>query len=159
QASNASETVKDNASKMNEFYQNWFNMQMTYAKQLWEMNMNHMKNTNIANNNIDMTPRNICNNYKNQMLNMNNTFNKTNNKNNWMGQMQNMNPMNMDTWKKASENWTGIFNQYYEMMNNSFADMQKNMQNGTAQDAYRNMVNVSEGFTRFAEMWMPMWKS
>jgi class III poly(R)-hydroxyalkanoic acid synthase PhaE subunit len=37
--------------------------------------------------------------------------------------------------------------------------MQKNMQNGTTQDAYRNMVNVTEGFGRFAEMWMPFMKS
>jgi polyhydroxyalkanoate synthesis regulator phasin len=33
------------------------------------------------------------------------------------------------------------------------------MQNGTTQDAYRNMVNVSEGFTRFSEMFTPIWKS
>ena len=46
-----------------------------------------------------------------------------------------------------------------ETLNTSFADMQKNMQNGTAQDAYRNMINVSEGFTRFNQMWAPMWKS
>ena len=37
--------------------------------------------------------------------------------------------------------------------------MQGNMQNGTAQDAYRNMINTTEGFTRFTEMWTPLWKS
>lgn len=67
--------------------------------------------------------------------------------------------MNMDTWKKASENFTSIFNQYYAMLNNGFAEMQKNMENGTTQDAYRNMVNVTEGFSRFAEMWAPFMKS
>jgi polyhydroxyalkanoate synthase subunit PhaE len=158
-ATNATETVKDSASKMNEFYQGWFNTQMNSAKQMWEMNMNHMKNATTGNNTADMNPMNMWNNWMNQMQSMNQAANWMNQTNNWMNQAQNMNPMNMDTWKKASENWTGIFNQYYEMMNNSFADMQKNMQNGTAQDAYRNMVNVSEGFTRFAEMWTPMWKS
>lgn len=45
------------------------------------------------------------------------------------------------------------------MLNSNFADWQKNMQNGTVQDAYRNMVNVNEGFTKFYQMWAPMWKS
>ncbi len=159
QAANATETAKDNMSKMNEFYQGWFNTQMNWAKQMWEMNLNHMKNTTTANNTADMNPMNMWNNWMNWMGNMNQAANWTNAANNWMSQMQSFNPMSTDTWKKASENWTGIFNQYYEMLNNNFAEMQKNMQNGTAQDAYRNMVNVSEGFTRFAEMWMPMWKS
>jgi polyhydroxyalkanoate synthesis regulator phasin len=70
-----------------------------------------------------------------------------------------MNPFNMDAWKKAGENTTNIFNQWYEMLNSHFADMQKNFQGGTVQDAYRNMVNVQEGFTRFSQMWAPMWKS
>jgi polyhydroxyalkanoate synthase subunit PhaE len=76
-----------------------------------------------------------------------------------MNQWQNNNPFNMDAWKKANESWTGIFNQYYSILNSNVAEMQKNMQNGTAQDAYKNMVNVSEAFTRFSEMWMPLWKS
>lgn len=158
QATNATETAKDSMSKMNEFYQGWFNTQMNWAKQMWEMNMNHMKN-NTTSNTADMNPMNMWNNWMNQMQNMGQAANWMNSASNWMNQAQTFNPMNADTWKKATENWTGVFNQYYEMLNNSFAEMQKNMQTGTAQDAYRNMVNVSEGFTRFAEMWMPMWKS
>jgi polyhydroxyalkanoate synthase subunit PhaE len=158
-ATSATETAKDNMSKMNEFHQEWFNTQMNWAKQMWEMNLNHMKSATTNNTAADMNPMNMWNNWMNQVQNMNQAANWMNQYNNWMSQVQNANPMNMDSWKKASENWTGIFNQYYEMLNNGFADMQKNMQNGTAQDAYRNMVNVSEGFTRFAEMWMPMWKS
>lgn len=156
-ATNATETVKDNMSKMTEFNQDWFSTQMNNAKQMWEMNMNHLKGA--TNTTPDMNPMNMWNNWMSQMQNMNQAANFMNQTNQWMNQAQNMNPMNMDTWKKASENWTGIFNQYYETLNNSFADLQKNMQNGTTQDAYRNMVNVSESFTRFSEMWMPMWKS
>jgi hypothetical protein len=52
-----------------------------------------------------------------------------------------------------------VFNQWSEMLNNNFSDFTKNFQNGTAQDAYRNMLNTTEGFTRFYEMMMPMWKS
>lgn len=158
-ASGTAETAKDGMDKMNEFYQNWFNTQMGWAKQMWEMNMDFVKNASNNNSTPDMNPMNWMNNWSNWMNNMNQSANWMNQANNWMAQAQSMNPFNMDSWKKASDNWTGIFNQYYEMLNNNFANWQKNMENGTAQDAYRNMVNVSEGFTRFAEMWMPMWKS
>jgi polyhydroxyalkanoate synthesis regulator phasin len=165
QATNTTETAKDNMSKMNEFYQNWFGTQMNWAKQMWEMNQNHMKNA-TTNNAADFNPMNMwnnmmgnSNNWMNNMNNANTWMNGMNSMNNWMNQFQTNNPMNMDTWKKAGENFTGIFNQYYEMLNNGFANLHKNMENGTTQDAYRNMVNVSEGFTRFAEMWTPMWKS
>src|SRR5690606_18059570 len=43
-AGNMTENMQENMSKMNEFYQNWFNTQMNWAKQMWEMNLNHMKN-------------------------------------------------------------------------------------------------------------------
>lgn len=162
QAANTTETAKDNMSKMNEFYQNWLSTQMNWAKQMWEMNQNHMKNA-TGNNTADFNPMNMWNNMmgnaSNWMSNMNNANSWMNSMNNWMNQFQANNPMNMDTWKKAGENATNIFNQYYELLNNGFANLHKNMENGTVQDAYRNMVNVSEGFTRFAEMWAPMWKS
>ena len=163
QANNATETAKDNMSQMNEFYQNWFNTQMGWAKQMWEMNLDFVKNNTANNNTMNTDPMAAWNNWMGNMNNwmggMNQSANWMNNANTWMSQMQNMNPFNMDAWKKSSDNWTGIFNQQYEMLNNNFSEWQKNMNNGTAQDAYRNMVNVTEGFTRFAEMWTPMWKS
>lgn len=160
-ASNLGTNVQDNTAKMNEFYQNWFNTQMGWAKQMWEMNMEHMKNATTQNTATDpMTQMtNMWNNAVSNFTNMSNNMNQANNWMNFMNQFQNNNPMNMDTWKKASESFTGIFNQYYEMLNNGFAELQKNMQNGTTQDAYRNMINVSEGFTRFSEMFTPIWKS
>jgi len=157
----ATATAQDNASKMNEFYQNWMNTQMGWAKQMWEMNADYAKNatqqSTTANPMEQLT--NMWNNSSSNMNNWMSSMNQMNNWNNMMNQFQNNNPMNQDTWKKASENWTSIFNQYYTMLNSSFADMQKNMENGTTQDAYRNMVNVSEGFSRFAEMWTPFMKS
>jgi polyhydroxyalkanoate synthesis regulator phasin len=164
-ATEATETAKGNAEQMNEFYQNWFNTQMGWAKQMWEMNQNYMKNATTANTADMSNPMNMWNNWTNNATNWMNNMNQQatwmNNMNSWMNNMQQwMNPTQMmDSWKKASENGTSIFNQYYELLNNSFAQMQQNMSNGTTQDAYRNMVNVSEGFTRFAEMWAPMWKS
>ncbi|MGN6477465.1 MAG: poly(R)-hydroxyalkanoic acid synthase subunit PhaE [Flavipsychrobacter sp.] len=161
-ATNMGTNVQDNASKMNEFYQNWFNTQMDWAKQMWEMNMNFMK-TNIPQQPTTANPMEqwsaMWNNATTNWNNWTNNMQQFNNWMNWANNFQNMNPMNMDSWKKASENYTGIFNQYYDMLKSGFADMQKNMQNGTTQEAYRNMINVSEGFTRFAEFWAPFWKS
>lgn len=160
-ASNLGTNVQDNTAKMNEFYQNWFNTQMGWAKQMWEMNAEHMKKATNQSTATDPMSQftNMWNNATSNFNNMSNNMNQANNWMNFMNQFQNNNPMNMDTWKKASESFTGIFNQYYEMLNNGFSELQKNMQNGTTQDAYRNMINVSEGFTRFSEMFTPIWKS
>lgn len=166
-ANNATATAQDNMAKMNEFYQNWFNTQMGWAKQMWEMNMDYMKNATQQQQATAANPmEQFSNMWNSQTANWNNWMNGMNMMNNWnntmnqfQNQFQNNNPFSMDTWKKASDNWTSVFNQYYTMLNSTFADMQKNMQNGTTQDAYRNMVNVTEGFGRFAEMWMPFMKS
>lgn len=160
-AGNMTGNMQENMTKMNEFYQNWFNTQMNWAKQMWEMNLNHMK---TAQNNTTATDpmSQWTNSWNNAMSNWNTWTNNMNQAANWMNMMnqfQSMNPMNADAWKNAYGNWTGIFNQYYEMLNGNFAKWQENMQNGTTQDAYRNMINAAEGFTRFNEMWMPMWKS
>lgn len=166
-ANSATATAQDNMAKMNEFYQNWFNTQMGWAKQMWEMNMDYMKNATQQQQATAANPmEQFSNMWNSQTANWNNWMSGMNMMNNWnnamnqfQNQFQNNNPFSMDTWKKASDNWTSVFNQYYTMLNSTFADMQKNMQNGTTQDAYRNMVNVTEGFGRFAEMWMPFMKS
>ncbi len=155
-ATAATETVKENATKMTDFYENWLKMQMNWSKQMWEMNQEAAKSfTTGANTNSNPFTawQNTMSNWSNPMNSwMNNMPNM-----NWMSNMQNMNPM--DAFKGVNDTWTNICNQYYSMMNNNFAEWQKSMENGTVQDAYKNMVNVGEGFTKFAEMWMPMFKS
>ena len=157
-ATTATSNVQDNASKMNEFYQNWFNTQMNWAKQMWEMNLNHVKSA-TANASADPMSQftNMFNSFTSNPTSWMNNMNQGVNWMNNMNQFQNM--FSTDGVKKSYDNWTSIFNQYYEMLNNSFSEMQKNMQNGTTQDAYRNMVNVGESFTRFSEMWAPLMKS
>jgi hypothetical protein len=158
-AKETTDKVKDNTDKMGEFYQNWFGAQVNFAKQMWEMNSNWMKNATANTTTADMNPMNMWNNWTSNWNNWMNMNQASNMMSQWQNQAQKMNPFNMENWTKATENATGIFNQYYEMLNTNFADWQKNLQNGTAQDAYRNMVNTTEGFTRFYEMWAPMWKS
>jgi len=165
-AATMTEKTQDGAGKMNEFYQNWMNTQMNAAKQMWEMNMNQLKN-NTPNTNAN-DPMAMWNNMTNNWNSWTNNMNQAAQWNDMMNKWQSMNPFtannnsnpfSMDAMKKTAADWTGMFNQYYEMLNTSFSDLQKNMENGTTQDAFRNMVNVSEAFTRFSEMWMPFMKS
>lgn len=162
------QNIQDNMSKMTEFYQNWFNMQTSAAKQMWEMNSSLFQNAantagNTAQNPMSMF-NNMTGNWNNMFSNMNNNwnnmFNNMNQANNWMNMMNQWNSLfNQDALKNASENWTASFNQYSEMLKNNFSKWQESMQNGTTQDAYKNMINAAEGFTRFHEIWAPMWKS
>lgn len=158
-AADVNNDTQDNMNKMNEFYQNWYNTQAEWAKQMWDMNMNYMKNATQQNNTTAGNPTEMWNNWMNNWNTWSKNMNQANQWNDMMNKMQAMNPFSMDAWKEAQNNWTNLYNQYYEMLNGSFSNLQKDMQNGTTEDAYRNMVNVSEAFTRFSEMWMPFWKS
>ena len=161
-ATNTAHNLQDNAGKMNEYYQNWMNTQADWAKKMWETTQNHMKNATTPTSTNPMEQ--MTTNWNNMMNQFTQMQNNTNNMNNWMNQMtqfqNNMNPMNMmNNWKGTTDNFGNIFNQWSEMLNTNFSEFQKNLQGGTIQDAYRNMVNTTEGFTRFTEMWTPMWKS
>lgn len=171
-AKNATETptnVAENTAKANEFLQNWMNMQTTFAKQMWDMSMEAAKNMNNGTAANAFTANNPFANTANPFANWQNAFTTAqnqwntymNNMNaaNWMNNMQNMNPFNNDTFKKAGNDVTNFFTQYYNMLNSTFTDWQKNFQNGTVQDAYKSMINTGMGFTKFAEMWAPMFKS
>jgi hypothetical protein len=159
-AETATETVKENTSKMNDFYQNWMNSQLNWSKQMWDMSQDWFKNAaNNVTNAAGTNPMTQWNNWMNNWNTWNQANNWANNWNGWMNQWQTSNPFNMDAWKKNTDTWTSIYTQYTETLNNSFAELQKNMQSGSVQDAYRNMVNVTEGFARFNQMWAPMWKS
>jgi len=181
------EAVKEGTTKMNEFYENWMNSQANWAKQVWEMSQEATKKFGAeasANPFAQWTGANSTNpfaqwtngtahpftNWTNPSANpfmsgMNNMSNPWTNwmnqmqANNWMNQMQSMNPFNTDTVAKATEGMTTLYNQYSNFVTKNFGEWQKNLQNGTAQDAYKNMMSTGEGFTKFAEMWMPMFKS
>ncbi len=165
-AEDVKEAAKENFNKANEFNQNWLNNQINWAKQAWEMNQNFIKN-NIPTADTfkaNANPADWFNNMNTAWNNMTNWMKQANQasqmQNQWMNMMQQFTPANAaETFKKSTENFSGLFNQYNELLNNSFADMQKNMQNATTQDVYSNMVNVASSFGKFYEMWAPFWKS
>ena len=134
---------------------------MNWSKQLRDTTQNALKNATgkvTATNPMEQATAA----YNNWMSQWNNMTSNMNTANNWMNNMQqfgNMNPFNMDAWKNTSTDMNSIFNQWYQMLTNGFSEWQGHLQNGTTQDAFRNMLNSTEGFTRFYEMWAPMWKS
>lgn len=165
-AETVKETAKENINKAQEFNQNWLNNQINWVKQAWEMNQNFIKN-NTPNADTFKTASNpmewfnTMNNNWNKVSNWMSQANETQNfANQWMNMMQQYSPANAtENFKKSTENFTGIFNQYFELMNSTFSEMQKNMQNVTTGDVYGNMVNAAAGFGKFSEIWAPFWKS
>jgi polyhydroxyalkanoate synthase subunit PhaE len=164
----------DHAKTANDYLQNWTEMQAKWAKQMMEMSQESAKKfgfdasanpfASFTNNNpfASFANSNPFANWQNQMNNASNPFASWMNQmasNNFMSQMQHMNPFTQDAFKKATDTLTETFNKYYSPINNNFTEWQKSFENGTVQDAYKNMIKTGEGFTKFTEMWMPMIKS
>lgn len=160
-ATEAAESAKTNANNMAEFFQNWYNAQVNWGKSLWETTQNWMKDAaGKATTSNPMEQATAA--YNNWMSQWNNLFGNMGTANSWMNNMQQwakMSPFNVEAWKSSSNDMTSLFNQYVQMLNNGFSEWQSQLQNGTAQDAFRNMLNSTESFTRFYQVWAPMWKS
>lgn len=159
--SDMSGNMQQNMGQMTDFYQNWFNTQMNQAKQMWDITTGFFQNAANSNGNMgNMANMNPMNMFQNMTGNMNNWMTGMNNTSQWMNAMQQWNNMfNVNGLKDAAQNWNSMFNQYTELMNSNINKMQEGMQNGTAADAYRNMISATDGFSRFYQMWTPMWKS
>jgi len=165
-AESAQESAKENMDKINEFNQQWLNNQINWVKQAWEMNQNFIKGHTPDNDMFKnaFNPAEFFNNMNNAWGKWNNWMNQARDTNNYMQQWSNLaqqfTPSAIsENMKKATENYTGIFNQYFELLNHSFGEMQKNMQNTTSRDVYGNMMNAAASFGKFNEIWAPFWKS
>ncbi len=151
--SSSTSNASDNSAN---FLQNFMDAQANWSKQAMEMGQEAAKKFGFdatANPFATFTNNNPFANWPNMMNNNSNPWAS------WMNQMQANNPFSADAFKKSTDSLTSMFNQYYSQMNNNFAEWQKNFENGTVQDTYKNMINTAEGFTKFTEMWMPMMKS
>ena len=157
-AEDMTSNIKDSTSKVQEQAKTWLDTQMNWTKQAWEMNQDYIKKATPSASNNNMTnPME----YMQQMgKKMSDTYTQAKNAQNWWNLLQQYNPSNAnDIWKKTTENFTNIQNQYTEALQNSFAELQKNMQGGTTGDSYKNMIDVAAGFSKFNEMWAPFMKS
>jgi polyhydroxyalkanoate synthesis regulator phasin len=95
---------------------------------------------------------------------MNNMMNPMQNMMNMQNPMQNMmnmmNPSSMQSqMDQATEQMKNFWNQFQSILNTNYSDFTKNFENGTLMDSYKGMFNMSEGFLKFYEMWIPMMKS
>ncbi len=168
EAPKAAEAAKEATEKAKEFFENWMKVQADLAKQMWDMSQEAAKN--FSNNGTNTNPfsqwQNSFNTASNPMSSW--TNNQSNpmtawmnqmQANNWMNQMQQMNPFNNDNMKKATEQMTSMFGQFNNTLQSNMGDWTKMFQSSTAHDAYKNMMSSGEGFSKFAEMWAPMFKS
>jgi hypothetical protein len=155
--------VQDNAGKMNDFFSGWQNRQMDAVKQLWDMNQNWMKNGADQAKAFDMSnPTAFYQNWYQQMNNMMNNMQQANMMNqfqNWGKSFMPQNPFSMDQFKSYTDNINNLANQFSEMMTYNMSSLQQSFQAGTPQEAFKNMMNVNNGFMRFMELWSPMMSS
>lgn len=149
--------TKENTEKMNQFFQNWYDTQLNWTKKAWEMNQDFLKNANPAANQAKNNPMEW---FKNMNQFWMNWSNQNNQQQQWASWMQQFNPANMnENWKKSTENGQDFYNQYLELMQNSFSELQQNMQSTTTKDAYNNMINAASAYGKFYQLWAPFWKS
>lgn len=153
----STETIKENASKVQEGAKNWFDMQVGLAKQMWEMNQNFLKSVTGATNNTTSNPMEWM---MNMGKKMNETFSQTQNAQQWWNLLQQYSPANAtELWEKTNQNWTTFMKQYNNAMTASFEQMKGGFSTGANKNVFQEMVNATAGFNKFYEIWMPFMKS
>lgn len=148
QSSTIQQEFKKTTDQATNFFTNWKDQQTAWAKQMQDMNTQFLQQA--------MNPSSWQQNMNNmqQMFNgMNTSFD--------MNQFTNMmNPANMQSqFDKATEQVKSFWNQFQGLLTNNYNDLTTKFQNGTLADTYKGMFNMSEGFSKFYELWMPMMKS
>jgi len=140
------EETSNTKDKMSEYFQTWKDQQTSMANQMKDWNTQLM--------NYWMNPTNSQQ-YFQQM--QNNWMNMFNQQPSFEGMM---NPMQwQENMTKAGEQVKSFWSQLQQAITSNYNEFSKHMENGTAQDAFRGMINMTEGFSKFYEMWMPMLKS
>lgn len=142
------EEVKNSNNAMTDFFTNLATQQKVWANQMTEMNKTFL--SNMMNPTAMQTP----------MQNMMNTWNTMMTQNPMQNMMNQMNPANMQgQMDQATAQMKAFWNQFQSLLNTNYSEFSKNFQNGTLMDSYKGMFNMSEGFSKFYELWMPMMKS
>ncbi|RYD52118.1 MAG: hypothetical protein EOP52_08045 [Sphingobacteriales bacterium] len=160
----AGETIKENAEKAKDSYQSMMDRQTNMMRQMYDMNVNFMKQAMPANGAAGMPTGNPMEAFTGMWSNAMNTFQNSMNNgnvfNNWMKSFQGMNPLMNGAMNAASGNgFTNMFGQWNELLGQQMNNFQNNFKSGNAQDAFRNMMNTADGYNRFYQLWAPMWKS
>jgi hypothetical protein len=159
-ATTASKTNLENSA---DFFKNWLENQNVAAKKMFDDNMSWTKNNTNMGSFTNMMPANMMESWNNWMNQANNQWmaQMSNPTSNWMNMNNNMFTANnfQDTMKKGMDASNQFSTQFMESMNSVFGDLKNNFSNPTSMDSFKGMQNMTEGFAKFYEMWMPMLKS
>lgn len=157
----SSKSIHDTTNEMNQntenaknYFEQWFENQMTWAKSIFNTN-NNASNPSFAHNPTDW---------------MNNMQNWTNQNNSYWMNIMNTNPFQqmMNTNPYASlqskmneglNQWSHYTKQYFDLMNGGNGEWWKQFSNLTAADSFKGMNQMNESLSKFYELWIPMFKS
>ncbi|MBK6822413.1 MAG: hypothetical protein IPG87_05260 [Saprospiraceae bacterium] len=149
-----SKQMNNNAEMAQNFFKQWLENQMTWAK-------TNFNQPNIPAFNSD--PKDWMANWQKFMGQNPNPFASMMNGNPFFSMMQNNPFMNMNSMQNNMNenvtNWSQFTKQYLDMMNPSYNEWVKQFSNLTAADTFKGMSNMTESLNKFFELWMPMFKS
>ena len=149
-----SKQMNNNAEMAQNFFKQWLENQMTWAK-------TNFNQPNIPAFNSD--PKDWMANWQKFMGQNTNPFASMMNGNPFFSMMQNNPFMNMNSMQNNMNenvtNWSQFTKQYLDMMNQSYNEWVKQFSNLTAADTFKGMSNMTESLNKFFELWMPMFKS
>ncbi|MBX9449436.1 MAG: hypothetical protein KL787_06850 [Taibaiella sp.] len=157
---------KESFTNSQAYFNNWLEGQMNATRNMWEMNQNFMKgftpNAETVKNPMDWFNNNnpYYNMWTEGLKNYNNFINQADASKKWFDLMNQYNPFSI---AEKNKDWfssmPNLFSSYYEVLNNSLTEFQKNFNHANTQDIYSNIANNAVSFGKFVEIWAPFWKS
>lgn len=147
------ETVKEEAARttehMSEFFSQWQKQQQDWAQKMTDMNREFIAGM--------MNPNTMQQHVQQMISNWNGMMNPSSMQNQWQ---QMMKPSSLQSqMDAATEQVKNFWNQFQNILNSNYSEFTKNFQNGTLMESYKGMLNMSDGFGKFYELWMPMMKA
>lgn len=156
QMNETTQNMNQSAENVKNFFQQWFENQMNWAKTTFQHQQQNEQNGFSSN------PADWSNQWQNWMQQTNQYWNQNMNMAPYYQMMSNNPFMNTQKMQHQFTEFMGPWNQqmkaYFDFMNNSFGEWWKKMPNMTAADSFQGMNKMAESLTKFYELWAPMFK-
>ena len=157
QFTETNKNMNQNAENVKNFFQQWFENQMNWAK------TNFQAQQQAAQKGFTAQPADWSGAWQNWMQQMNQYWNQNTNMTPVYQMMSNNPFFNAQKMQGQFTDMMGPWNQqlkaYFDFMNNSFGEWWNKMPNMTAADSFQGMHKMAESFGKFYELWAPMLKS
>ncbi len=146
--------MNENSEKMKNYFEQWFENQMNWAKNSFAPN-NYFTNPGSMSN-----PSDWMTNWQN-FVNQQNAFWSNSMSTSPFAQMMNQNAYNTmhSSVNEGMNQWGQFTKQFVDLMNNANGDWWKHFSNLTAADSFKGMNQMNESLTKFYELWIPMFQS